>query len=440
MATTSTGKTQSPWWIAGVAGMASYLDSGAIVTTGTALVIYQKPLGITAGQIGQLSALLTIMIAIGALIGGRVGDQLGRRRVFTATLSLYAVGAVILALTPSVGLLYAGVVLIGFAVGADLPVSMAMIAETAPAHMRGRLVSFSQVLWMSGIVVVYILGATIGDIGEIAGRIMYAQLAFFAVLTLVFRFRLPESEAWKIATSSNPVVGETPSRWRKLLATPGVRSETNPGLRGLGRRTVLVPLVAVGLFYALENIAGNTSGQFTTFLYVNVAKSTVSLASIISLVGLALAFVSLAIMMRIVDTRYRMIGYTIAAVVTLGGFLLPAILGVTVPTLAISALLFNLSGNICGEPMFKVWSQELFPTTLRATTQGISIAFARGVAAVVALFTPAIIAAGPQLLYGFIVVTLVISFAIGLFWVARLPKLGAAELKAQEATPASASA
>ena len=102
------------WWIAGVAGMASYLDAGAIVTTGTALVLYQEPFGLTPGQIGQLSALLTVMIAVGALIGGRVGDKYGRRRVFSVTMVLFALGALALMLAPGVGVLYLGVILIGF--------------------------------------------------------------------------------------------------------------------------------------------------------------------------------------------------------------------------------------------------------------------------------------------------------------------------------------
>jgi inositol transporter-like SP family MFS transporter len=63
----------NPWWVGVVAGMASYIDAAAIVSSGIALVIYQAALGITPDQIGVLSAALTFCIAVGALVGGRFG-------------------------------------------------------------------------------------------------------------------------------------------------------------------------------------------------------------------------------------------------------------------------------------------------------------------------------------------------------------------------------
>ena len=66
---------RSAWRVAILAGMASYLDAGSIITSGGALVLYKNHFGITLGQIGELSAMLTFLFAIGALIGGRLGDR-----------------------------------------------------------------------------------------------------------------------------------------------------------------------------------------------------------------------------------------------------------------------------------------------------------------------------------------------------------------------------
>ena len=85
------------WFRTTAAGMASYLDAAAIISTGTALALYVGPLGISDAQFGQYSAILTFMIAVGALIGGRLGDLYGRRRVFLATMALYTVGAIVMA-------------------------------------------------------------------------------------------------------------------------------------------------------------------------------------------------------------------------------------------------------------------------------------------------------------------------------------------------------
>jgi len=67
-------KQPNPWYVGVVSGMASYIDSAAIVSNGTALVIYQKAIGTTAFEIGVLSGILTLCIALGALFGRRMGD------------------------------------------------------------------------------------------------------------------------------------------------------------------------------------------------------------------------------------------------------------------------------------------------------------------------------------------------------------------------------
>src|SRR5512134_1035271 len=118
-----------PWRTGFLAGMASYLDGGAIVTTGTALVLYQSTLNLNEVAIGILSGLLTLFFALGAVVGGRLGDRFGRRRVFTASLMLYAVGITTLMAAIHPAMLYVGVVLTGIAIGADLPVSLALVAE-----------------------------------------------------------------------------------------------------------------------------------------------------------------------------------------------------------------------------------------------------------------------------------------------------------------------
>ena len=41
----------NPWWVAVVSGMASYIDSCAIISSGTALVIYQQTFGLDNGPL-----------------------------------------------------------------------------------------------------------------------------------------------------------------------------------------------------------------------------------------------------------------------------------------------------------------------------------------------------------------------------------------------------
>ncbi len=343
------------------------------------------------------------MIAVGALVGGNLSDRFGRKRIFTLTIIVYAIGAAILVAAPGVGALYIGIILIGFASGADLPPSLAMIAEVAPEGHHGKMVSLSHVLWITAIPVVNVFGVFVGGMGADGARIMYAHLLVMSLLVLVLRMWLPESPMW----TANKLAVDTGRLDRtsiKVLLTGSFR----PALIGLS------------LFFAFSNIAANTLGQFTVYLYVNVGGTDVSVASAMNLIGLACGFLGMLLLMTIVDSKYRMVGFAVGAIAVIISFLIPGVLGVTVVTLVIMGVIYNFANGFAGEPLFKVWSQELFPTEHRSTAQGIGIAFTRAVAAAVALVTPALIELGPQVLFFFLAGIIVIAACIGFFWVSRM--------------------
>ena len=85
--------------------------------------------------------------------------------------------------------------------------------------------------------------------------------------------------------------------------------------------------------------------------------------------------------------------------------------GVSVTTLLLWQILAAIGGAFAFEAILKVWTQESFPTLLRSTAQGTIISVARVLAAVLALVTPRLAAAGPQGL--FLVLTVLIAIGMG---------------------------
>ena len=417
------------WFRTTAAGMASYLDAAAIITTGTALALYVGPLGISDAQFGQYSAILTFMIAVGALIGGRLGDLYGRRRVFLATMALYTVGAIVMAAATGPAALYVGVILLGFAVGADLPVSLAMIAEEAPPGKRGKLVSFSHILWLLGIIVSQALGVLVGEWGQTGGRIMFLHLVILAVITMVVRSRMPESHRWAALHEAGPAAADATGR----SADEAAESVDLGTLKKLLTGPFLAPTLAVALFYALVNVGANTGGQFTAFMYTEIAGSTVRVASAVSLITFGISFGATFLLMRIVDGPHRMRWFAAMAVIHVAAYVTPALLGVEVWTLVLMGVLGAVGGAVAGEPMFKIWAQELIPTLYRSTAQGAMIAVTRVVAAVVALWTPTLLRASPDLLFCFVAACIAAAALVGLLWIRRFPRVADDEDDAQGA-------
>ncbi|KUL32161.1 MFS transporter [Streptomyces regalis] len=420
--------TRSPWKTATLAGMASYLDASALVTSGIAIGgYYAGPLQLGAGTIGSLLGLQTLAFAAGALSGGRLGDRFGRRKIFTLSLVLYAAGVLLLLVAAGPALLYAGVMATGLAIGADLPVSLALVNEEAPAGKKGTMVVFSGMLWLAGIVAVLGLTSFMGAQGILGGRILFAHLLVVAVVVLLLRLSLRESAEWTAAR-------------RAAEARPTAVSETMEfsRVRDLFRAPTVYALLATGLYYATWNLGANTLGQFGTFLWTALAKGEVAQFSQLTLLGLPTGFLAGLVFMRVVDRPARHAWFAAGTALIVIAWALPALLGPSKFTLVAVMLISGLGNSFAGESIYKVWSQELFPTLLRATAQGVTMAFTRAVAGLAALGTPVFALGHTRLFFGLLLALMLVAALIGLAWVPRLPKALPPEEPMSPTTPAPA--
>ncbi|MFF1301921.1 MFS transporter [Streptomyces sp. NPDC058307] len=407
-----TTTTKSPWKTAILAGMASYLDAAALVTSGIAIGgYYAAPLQLSAGTIGSLLGLQTLAFAAGALFGGCLGDRFGRRKIFTLSLLLYAVGALLLLVAAGPALLYAGVVATGVAIGADLPVSLALANEEAPAGKKGTMVVFSGMLWLAGIVSVLVLSSFMGVQGILGGRVLFAHLLVVAVIVLLLRLTLSESTEWAAAR-----------RAADAVTTEDSKAIQFSRVRDLFRAPTGYALLATGLYSAMWGLGSNTLGQFGTFLWTALAKGEVAQYSQLTLLGLPVGFLAGLVFMRVIDRPARHAWFAAGSALLVIAWALPALLGPNKFTLVAVMLISGLGNAFAGDSIYRVWSQELFPTLLRATASGVTMAFTRAIAGLVALGTPAFALGHTRLFFGMLFGFMVISAVIGLVWVPQLPK------------------
>ena len=382
----TTATPPNPWVVGIISGMASYIDSCAIVSSGTALVIYQMTMGFGDGQYGIASMAITLAIACGALFGGRLGDRFGRKPVFSATMLVIAVGALCQVFAAGFGMLLAGTILVGLGTGADLPVSLANIAETSTDSNRGKIIGLSNILWTVGIVGAIACAAVVGNWGKLGGQILYGQVGVIALLVLLARLPIPESHVWLEAQAERKAGKET------------VRAE-RAQLSMLLRRPYLKPFLALILFYSLVNIPANTGGQFTTWINVNIIGMDVAFSSQIGLLLMPLGFVWGIWFMRIVDTPRRMPYFYLGAACYAGSYFIYILGGFHVWSYVAVTTVNGIGSAFAFEGIMKVWTQESFPTLLRTTAQGAIISVARVVAALTAAFTPILLRLSPQMAY-----------------------------------------
>jgi len=187
------------------------------------------------------------------------------------------------------------------------------------------------------------------------------------------------------------------------------------------------PLVATALFYTFSNLSANTMGQFSTYLFVNVAGTGVTTATLISLAGLPIGLGANLLFLRIAGRPSRTAGFVIGSALLVIGFAIPLLAGFSAVTLALASFLSGFGGGLAGESIYKVWSQELFPTLIRSSAQGTTIFVTRALTAAFAFVTPAIAMADPRLLMGLLVALNLAAGLTGYFWVRKLPNVADTE-------------
>ncbi|XP_053143878.1 solute carrier family 2, facilitated glucose transporter member 12 [Hemicordylus capensis] len=148
-------------------GMLTLLSSAVAAVSGL-LMGYE--LGLISGALFQLTVILALScrqqeivvsaLLIGAflasLTGGFLIDKYGRRVTIILASCLLVLGSLILILFASYGLLITGRIAIGVSISLSSTATCVYIAEIAPQHRRGLLVSLNELMIVIGILFAYV--------------------------------------------------------------------------------------------------------------------------------------------------------------------------------------------------------------------------------------------------------------------------------------------
>src|ERR1043166_568830 len=181
-----------------LAGLANYIDAGSIVAGSAALTFWKDMYGLSNTFIGLIAAFSAnaISAGIGALIGGVPCDKFGRKKIYQYDMLFYAVGMAWLVFASAPWMIVLGFVLVGLAVGADIPASWSLIAEQAPDDKRGAHSGVAQVLWYLGPVVVLLFGLILAPLGLLGVRLIFGHLLVLALALTFLRSKMHESHYW----------------------------------------------------------------------------------------------------------------------------------------------------------------------------------------------------------------------------------------------------
>ena len=153
---------------------------------------------------GWASGCVLIGCATGVLIVGPISDRFGRKKALLLAAALFLVSAIGTALPRDIWTFIVFRWLGGIGIGIASMSTPMYIAEIAPAHLRGRLVSVNQIAIVGGILVVYFVNYFIARYGDqawnetVGWRWMFASGILPSVAFALLLLGIPESPRWLV--------------------------------------------------------------------------------------------------------------------------------------------------------------------------------------------------------------------------------------------------
>jgi EmrB/QacA subfamily drug resistance transporter len=129
--------TRDQWWVLSLASLASFMVVLDLLVVATALTAIRRHLGASLADLEWTVNAYTLSFAVLLMTAAALGDRLGRRRVFTAGLVLFAASSVACALAGSTSTLIAARAVQGVGAAAIMPTALALLNGAFPPARRG---------------------------------------------------------------------------------------------------------------------------------------------------------------------------------------------------------------------------------------------------------------------------------------------------------------
>ena len=306
----------------------------------------------------QAASLVTATL-IGAVLGGIgfgiLSDRLGRVRILTWTIVVFAVFTGLCAFAQGYWDLLIYRTLAGVGLGGEFGIGMALVAEAWPASKRARASSYVGLGWQCGVLLAAI--ATPLLLPVIGWRGMFALGVFPAVAAYFIRASLHEPEVFVAKSKDHP----------KELALHLLVKDTETTKLSLGM-VILCSVQNFGYYGVMIWLPNYLSTRFGFALTQSATWTCVTLA------GMALGIFMFGHIADRIGRRPAFFSYMFGAAVMV---LVYSRLTDPIQLLIVGAIMgFFVNGMLGG---YGALISELFPTAARATAQNVLFNIGRGV-------------------------------------------------------------
>jgi major inositol transporter-like SP family MFS transporter len=376
----------------------------------------QAELGLSDLQLGVVISSLVFAAAVGALIGGKISDAIGRRTTIIVLAVLFFVGVLVAVFSPGFAILVAGRIILGLAVGGASTVVPVFLAELAPFEIRGSITGRNELAIVSGqfaaFVVNYILFATLGHVTGI-WRIMFGVCALPAIALFFGMLRMPESPRWLVEKGRDDealaVLKTVRSEDRALAELRQVETvrEEEKGDNQMSFAAVFsnrwlrrIVLVGIGVSVTQQLTGINSIMYYGSRVLEESGFSETAATLANTLFGLAAVvggIIALYNMDRLDRRKTFFIGLTLTTtchcLVGIASLIIPEGSSIRPYVILVLITAFVLSMQTFLNIAVWVWLAEIFPLQIRGLAIGVAVFFGWFINGLLALYVPSLLAA-----------------------------------------------
>jgi MFS family permease len=343
------------------------------------MIPIKKELGFSDVQVSFILGASLAATAVGGVIFGFLSDKYGRKKVLQWTILTYSIGTFLSGFSGSILMLLIFRIITGLGVGGEWGTGQTYIGETFPPKMRGRYGAFMQTGAPIGIALASIIGGYLAP--EIGWRLCFFVSILPAILVMLIRKHLPESDIWE---ERQKLVGEGLLSKEELI---NEKSNKFLALFSKEHRKYFILALVLAIF--------DMSAYWFTYSWMpgylhEQRQFTMAKSALFILITQTGGFLGYFTFGFVADKFGRRPAYSVYSVLMAAGLILITLLWdvIIVYNILILACMFLVgfgTGMFGGYgPLFS----ELFPTKIRGTAMGAAFNLARGIQ----FFTPVIIA------------------------------------------------
>jgi len=335
------------------------MDGFDLLILGFMLRAISADLQLSQAQAASLVTATLVGAVVGGLVFGMLSDRIGRVRVLTWTIVLFAVFTGLCALAQGYWDLLIYRTIAGLGLGGEFGIGMALVAEAWPASKRARASSYVGLGWQLGVLAAALVSPLL--LPHIGWRGMFAVGIFPALVAYFIRYSLHEPEIFvakvkeKSQSAKQSALGLLVKDWETTKLSIGM--------------VILCSVQNFGYYGVMIWLPNYLASRFGFALTQSAMWTAVTIA------GMALGIFAFGHIADRIGRRPAFFAYMLGAAI-----MVVVYSRLTDPTqlLIVGAIMGPmLNRTFCA--VARALISELFPTAARATAQNVLFNIGRGV-------------------------------------------------------------